>query len=205
MRRSEIRDHLLDTALRLFNERGYHATGIDLIIAESGVAKTTLYRHFETKEDLILAALERRDEEDRVALRTFVEQHASDPVERLLATFDFLEASFNDKQYRGCIFVSAAGEHKDPANPVFRAAEMHKRLVLAYFEELAHAARFAEPKQIAAEINLLHEGAMAVAQITRSAEPARQAKSLASQLLTTAGRSPLEPAARRADASALQA
>lgn len=183
MRRSEIRDHLLDTALRLFNERGYHATGVDLIIAESGVAKTTLYRHFETKEELILAALERRDEEDRVALRVFVEQHASDPVERLLATFDFLEIDFNDRQYRGCIFLSAAGEHKDPANPVFRAAEMHKRLVLAYFEELAHAARFAEPKRIAAEINLLHEGAFAVAQITRIAEPARQAKRMASQLL----------------------
>ncbi len=54
MLRSEIRMHLLDTALRLFNQRGYHATGIDLIIAEGGVAKTTLYRHFETKEDLIL-------------------------------------------------------------------------------------------------------------------------------------------------------
>ncbi len=183
MRRSEIRDRLLDTALRLFNQRGYHATGIDLIIAEGGVAKTTLYRHFETKEDLILAALERRDEEDRAAMRAFVEQNASDPVERLLITFDYLETSFNDKQFRGCIFVSAAGEHKDPTNPVFRAAEMHKRLVLAYFEELAHAARFAEPKRIAAEINLLHEGAFAVAQITRIAEPARQAKRMASQLL----------------------
>ncbi len=193
MRRSEIRDHLLDTALRLFNQRGYHATGIDLIIAEGGVAKTTLYRHFETKEDLILAALERRDEEDRAAMRAFVGQHASDPVERLLATFDYLETSFNDKQFSGCIFVSAAGEHKDPNNPVFRAAEMHKRLVLAYFEELAHAARFAQPKRIAAEINLLHEGAFAVAQITRIAEPARQAKRMAGKLLAAEDHSRLAP------------
>jgi AcrR family transcriptional regulator len=83
MRRSQIRDHLLETALRLFYQHGYHATGIDLIIAEAGVAKTTLYRHFETKEDLILAALERRDEQDRDTMRAFVEQRASDPVERL--------------------------------------------------------------------------------------------------------------------------
>lgn len=183
MRRSEIRDHLIETALRLFNENGYHATGVDLIIAEAGVAKTTLYRHFETKEDLILAALERRDEFERDAMRAFVEQRTSDPTERLLVTFDFLEALFREEQFRGCFFLSAAGEHKAPSDPVFRAASMHKRLVLAYFEELAHAARLAEPKRIAAQINLLHEGALAVAQITRTSESARQAKRMASSLL----------------------
>ena len=156
MRRSEIRGHLLDIALRLFNERGYLATGVDLIIAEARVAKTTLYRYFETKEDLILAALEQRDEDERAAMRTFVEQRTN-PA-RLLVTFDFLEATVRDKQFRGCMFMSAAGEHKDTAGPVFRAALIHKRLVLAYFEELAHAARFAEPTRIAAEINLMHEG-----------------------------------------------
>ena len=205
MRRSQIRDHLLETVLRLFNQHGYHATGIDLIIAEAGVAKTTLYRHFETKEDLILAALERRDEQDRDAMRAFVEQRASDPVGRLLVTFDFLETWLRDEWFRGCIFVSAAGEHKNTVNPVFRAAAMHKRLVLAYFEELAHAARFAEPKRIAAEINLLHEGAIAVAQMTRTAEPARQAKRMAAQLLAAEGhaadQSPLASSARREDTS----
>lgn len=193
MRRSEIRDHLLETALRLFNQHGYNATGIDLIIAEAGVAKTTLYRHFETKEDLILAVLERRDEQERDAMRAFVEQHAKDPVERLLVTFDFLETWFRDERFRGCPFISAAGEHKDTVSPVFRAAVLHKRLALAYFEELAHAARFAEPKRIAAEMNLLHEGAIAVAQMTRNVEPARQAKRMARQLLITEERSSLEP------------
>jgi AcrR family transcriptional regulator len=200
MRRSEIHDHLLKTALRLFNQHGYHATGVDLIIAEAGVAKTTLYRHFETKEDLILAALKRRDEEARDAMRAFVEQRASDPVERLLLTFDFLETLFRDERFSGCIFVSAAGEHKDTVNPVFRAAVMHKRLVLAYFEELTHAARFAEPKRIAAEINLLHEGAIAVAQMTRTAELARQAKRMAGQLLAAEERFALAQSAWREDA-----
>jgi hypothetical protein len=77
--------------------------------------------------------------------------------------------------------------------------------VLAYFEELAHAARFAEPKRIAAEINLLHEGAIAVAQMTRTAEPARQAKRMAAQLLAAEGQaaehSPPVPSARREDTS----
>lgn len=188
MRRSEIRDHLLETSLRLFNEHGYHATGIDLIIAESGVAKTTLYRHFETKEDLILKALERRDEEDRRKMREFVEKRATDPLERILSTFDFLELWFKDKDFRGCGFMAAAGEHKDIADPVFRAAEMHKRLALAYFEELAHAVRFRDPRLVADEINLLHEGATAVAQMVRSAEPAGQAKRMATALLSTMDR-----------------
>ena len=134
-------------------------------------------------------------------MRAFVEQRASDPVERLLVTFDFLETWLRNEWFRGCIFVSAAGEHKDTINPVFRAAAMHKRLVLAYFEELAHAARFAEPKRIAAEINLLHEGAIAVAQMTRTAEPARQAKRMAAQLLGARGQaadqSALTPTARK--------
>jgi|UPI00082F20B1 AcrR family transcriptional regulator len=205
MRRSEIRGHLLETALRLFNQNGYQATGIDLIIAESGVAKTTLYRHFETKEDLILAALERRDEEMRDAMRAFVEKHARDPVEALLVTFDFLDTWFRDDRFRGCPFMSAAGEHKDANNPVFRAAALHKRLMLAYFEELAHAARFAEPKLIAVEINLLHEGATAVAQMTRTSEPARQAQGIASQLLAAhayaADQSPPSQSIRRGDGS----
>ncbi|MBD9510514.1 TetR/AcrR family transcriptional regulator [Ensifer sp. ENS10] len=196
MRRSEIRGHLLDTALRLFNLNGYHATGIDLLIAEAGVAKTTLYRHFETKEDLILAALERRDEESRAEMRIFVEQRTNDPYERLLATFDFLEASVRDKQFRGCIFMSAAGEHKEAVDPVFRAALMHKRLVLAYFEELAHAARFAEPKRIADTINLLHEGATAIAQMTRTGEPVRQSRRMAVSLLAQEMRATSEPSAR---------
>jgi AcrR family transcriptional regulator len=193
VRRSEIRGQLLDTALRLFNLHGYHATGIDLIIAEAGVAKTTLYRHFDTKEDLILAALERRDEASRAEMRIFVDKRTSDPYQRLLATFDFLELSVRDKQFRGCIFMSAAGEHKEAVDPVFRAALMHKRLVLAYFEELAHAARFAEPKQIADTINLLHEGALAVAQMTRTVEPVRNSKRMVTILLAQATRSPLEP------------
>lgn len=185
MRRSEIRDHLLETALRLFNEKGYQATGVDLIIAESGVAKTTLYRHFETKEDLIVAALERRDEEDRREMREFVEKRASDPAERILLTFDFLQLWFKDKDFRGCSFMAATGEHKDMVDPVFRAASMHKRLTLAYFEELAHAARLRDPRRVADEINILHEGATAVAQVVRSAEPGRQAKRMAAAILAT--------------------
>ena len=95
MKRSEKRAHLVSVAAELFNKFGYHGAGIDKVIAEAGIAKTTLYRHFETKEDLIVAVLKRVDEQSRGNMRRVVDGRTGVPKERLLATFDFLE-SWND-------------------------------------------------------------------------------------------------------------
>lgn len=187
-RRAAVREHLLDIAIEVFNRHGYHGAGVDLLIAEAGVAKTTLYRHFQSKEDLIVAALHRHDEQGRDAMRAFVEKHARDPEERLLATFDFIESWFRNPNFNGCPFISAACEHSEPSGPVFQAAALHKRLVLAYLEELCHAAGLVEAKQMAATMNLLHEGATAVAQVTRSPEPARSAKAVAASILAAEAR-----------------
>ncbi|MGH7058716.1 MAG: TetR/AcrR family transcriptional regulator, partial [Acetobacteraceae bacterium] len=86
------RDHLVQTALALFSRHGYHATGIDRILAESGVAKMTLYKHFRSKDDLILAALRHRDEQFCRWFQSEIEARAAHPRERLLAVFDVLEA-----------------------------------------------------------------------------------------------------------------
>lgn len=185
MRRSEIRPFILDTALRLFKQQGYQATGVDLIVEATGLAKTTLYRHFPSKDDLIVAAINRDDERARDAMRRFVERRAGTPVDRLLATFDFLKSWIASDEFRGCPFLAAAGEHSDSDSAVFRAAALHKRLVLAYFEELAHAAGLRDAKRIAAEMNLLHEGATAVAQVTRDATAVQQARRMAARLLAT--------------------
>ena len=185
MRRSEIRPFILDTALRLFKQRGYQATGVDLIVEATGLAKTTLYRHFPSKDDLIVAAINHDDERARDAMREFVEGRADKPIDRLLATFDYLKSWIASDEFRGCPFLAAAGEHRDSDGAVFRAAALHKRLVLAYFEELAHAAGMRDAKRIAAEMNLLHEGATAVAQVTRDPRTADQAKRMAARLLAT--------------------
>ena len=187
MKRAEKRDHLVRTAGRLFNEHGYHAVGVDQIIAEAGVAKTTLYRHFATKEALTIEALKLQDEEFRDAMRRFVDARASEPLAKILATFDYLVEWFEDTAFHGCPFVSAAHEHAREADPVFAEALMHKRLVIAYFEELAHAANLADPKTAALDINLLHEGAVAVAHVLGAAGAARQAKSIAVKMLGLTG------------------
>lgn len=182
MKRAEKKGHLVDVAIEMFAQYGYHAVGVDTIIAEAGVAKTTLYRHFETKELLISAALRKIDDQFRVDLREFAEQAATDPLDQLLATFDFLELWFSNKTFYGCPFIKAAGEYSD-TNQIFQEVILHKRLVIAYFEELIRAAELPNPEQLAEEINLLQEGAIAFAQVTRDSSVAKKAKAVAKKIL----------------------
>ena len=183
MKRAEKRGHLIDVAARLFNQYGYRATGIDEVIAESGIAKTTLYRHFDSKEDLIVAVLDRVDERFRDDMRAFVEALSDDPAEQLIATFDYLRDWFKSRSFYGCPFINAAGEYSDRKNPVFHSAILHKKLMVAYFKELARAAGLKEPAKVAEAINLLHEGAIAVAHITGKPTAANDAKRTASEII----------------------
>lgn len=202
MRGAEKREQLIQEAMRLFNRYGYHATGVDRIMAETGIAKTTLYRHFESKEELIVAALARIDEAAREELRLFVEAASDDPRERILATFGQLAIWLAEEEFKGCPFVAAAGEYGDPKDPVFQQVRLHKRLTLAYFEELVRAARLPEPRTLARQIVLLHEGAIAYAQVlgpqgvvegARAAAEALIAAAQASRI-ATAGPPPGDPA-----------
>jgi len=183
MKRAEKREHLIEVAAELFNRFGYHAAGVDRVIAEAGVAKTTLYRHFPSKEDLIVAVLKRIDEQFRDDMRASVDRAARDPKQKLLATFDFLEAWFKDKSFYGCPFISAASEYCERGSPVFQEVSIHKRLLVAYFEELARAANLDQPQRVAEEINLLQEGAIAVAHVTGDWKTARKAKDVAARLI----------------------
>ena len=99
MKRAEKRDYLIEVATRLFNQFGYHAVGIDQIIAEAGVAKTTLYRHFKSKDELIVAVLQRVNEQYLSDLRHAVETQARNSKSKLLASFDFLEDWFKGKTF----------------------------------------------------------------------------------------------------------
>ena len=186
MKRAEKREHLIETAAALFNRLGYHAAGVDHVIAEAGIAKTTLYRHFKSKEELIVAVLKRIDEQYRDNMREEVDRLARDPAQKLLATFDFLEGWFKDESFYGCPFMSAAGEYGERLSPVFQEAMLHKRLMIAYFEELARAAQLNDAREVAEEINLLQEGATAVAHITGDPGAARRAKAVAARLIEDA-------------------
>lgn len=180
------RDHLVDTALALFYRDGFHATGIDRILAEAGVAKMTLYKHFKSKDELILAALRRRDERFRDWFMAEVERRARPPEARLLAVFDALAAWFARPDFNGCMFVNASAEFARTEDPVHALAAEHKRLLLDYLKTLARAAGAAEPEALARKLELLVEGAIVAAHVCGDRAAAADARAAAETLLAAA-------------------
>ncbi len=168
------RDHLVETALKLFCRDGYQATGIDKILAEAGCAKMTLYNHFKSKDELILAALHRRDEQFRNAFMRAIERQAGTPRERLSAIFDVLQAWFEAPDFSGCMFINASAEFGDPDDPIHAAAAEHKRLILGYFRQLAEG------------LMLLMEGAIVMRHVAGQADAARRARASAQVLIDQA-------------------
>ena len=180
------RDQLVDTALDLFYRNGFHATGIDRILAEAGVAKMTLYKHFRSKDELILAALRRRDEGWRNWFVREVERRAGPPRDRLLALYDALGVWFIDKRFSGCMFSNAAAEFGDREDPIRGAAAEHKRLLENYVRRLAAKAGARDPERLARQLMLLLEGAIVVAYVTGESGAAQAAREAAVTLLDAA-------------------
>jgi AcrR family transcriptional regulator len=184
---SERRQHLIDTALRLFYAEGFHATGIDKILKESGVAKMTLYKHFKTKEDLILAALRRRDELWMAWFTSAVETRATAPTQRLLAIFDALEDWFTGRgpnpKFHGCAFINVAAEYADCDHPIHAVAAEHKRNVSAQILRWTTAAGAANPQLLAAQLSLLTEGAITLRHVANDTTAADVARRTAEKLL----------------------
>ena len=166
MMASRRRDHLVETALALFQRDGFHATGIDTILAEAGVAKMTLYNHFKSKDELILASLRLRDERFRKWFVAAVEARAAKPRGRLLALFGALDEWINQPGFSGCAFINATAEYGRPDDPIHMAAAEHKRLVRDYVRGIAAEAGAPHPDTLADVLDLLMEGAIVSAHVS---------------------------------------
>lgn len=191
MKLKSKRDVLVDTALRLFYTQGFNATGIDKILAESGVAKMTMYKHFKSKDELILAALTRRDEQFRDWLTSSMQTVSANPREQLLAMYDALEEWFHGRAFKGmgfsgCAFINASGEFAKLDHPAHQIAAEHKRCILDCITDLCDQAGAANPKQLAEELALLKEGAIVTAQVRGMPDAAKIAKTIATALLDAA-------------------
>src|SRR4051795_13299052 len=135
------RERLVAAAVELFYRQGFAAVGIDQVIAAAGVTKTTFYKHFESKDDLMVAAVERRDEWESQAWGRAVREIAGDdPAGQLLATLDVMDIWFNDPDFLGCMFLNTAIEFPNPHDPVHRAAAAFKRKCREHRRDLAGAA-----------------------------------------------------------------
>ena len=157
---SAARERILDTAFRLFYAHGLRAVGVDTIIAESGVAKATFYRHFPAKDDLILAYLDKVDRVWTAQLHDAAHAAGPDPGDQLVGLFDALTTACRRPGYRGCAFLNAAAE-TPPGSPVHDRTVAHKQNVLAWIRDLAQRAGAPDPDQLARALTLLLDGGLA--------------------------------------------
>jgi AcrR family transcriptional regulator len=180
------RERILLTAYELFARNGIRAVGVDRIVAESGVAKTTLYRHFASKDDLVVAALALREELwTRDWLQREVERRGGPAAAQLLAVFDIFRDWFRTDDYEGCLFTRAlleAGDRTTPPAAASIAALAHIRTWLA---SLAAEAGVRDPARFAGQWQLLMLGSIVKA-TTGDTEAAGDARRVASLMLDRA-------------------
>ena len=182
---STPRDRILDAAFRLFYARGIRAVGVDLIIAESDVAKATFYRYFPAKDDLVLAYLDKVDGVWSGQLHDAAEAAGPDPADELVGLFDALGTACRRDGYRGCAFLNAAAEAV-PGAPVHDRTVAHKTAVLDWVTGLAADAGAPDPRGLARSLTLLLDGALASGALDADPEAAVRAAQSARVLVDVA-------------------
>ena len=184
--RPSKRDELVQKALTAFYLNGFHATGMDMLAAETGISKTSMYKHFRTKEELILAVLRLRDESFRNWMYRRIEELADTPRDQLIAMFDALAQWIEEPGFQSCMFIKASSEFQQPDHPIHRQSANHKRMFETYVVGLAQKAGYKDPGAVARQLLLLKEGAIVTAHMGHTDRPANDAKQAAIALLNNA-------------------
>ena len=157
-KRSEPRERLLATAAAVFYADGIRSVGIDRIIAEAGVTKATFYRHYPSKEDLVLAYLRREDSGIRHRLESLAAD--SDPLDVLRAVGSGTADELCRNGFRGCAFINAAAEYPDPTSPVRRLIDEHRAWFRQFVVDALAGAGHYDPEGGADHFALMRDGAM---------------------------------------------
>jgi AcrR family transcriptional regulator len=186
--RPDVRERILQTASELFYRRGVRAVGVDLVVEEAGVAKTSLYRHFRTKDELVAAFLSREDEDfwatwDRVAQR-----QPGDAARELEAHLDWIGEHIGRPHYRGCPQLNVAAEFPDPDHPARKVAAAHKRELRRRLEGIAARLGVERPDELAGQLSLLINGAFVSSQVLSPGEATQLLRGSARALVATAGK-----------------
>src|SRR6202163_2360662 len=161
------RGRLLSAATHLFCKNGINATGIDAIISEAGTAKTTLYKLFGSKTNLVHVVLESEGKQWREWFIAAIETGGGDPQTKLARIFPALKSWFGEERFYGCPFINAVGEHDKDAKQFRAIAMRHKKVVLAHIEKLAGEMGAVEPESLAHQLALLIDGAIVAAMVSR--------------------------------------
>jgi AcrR family transcriptional regulator len=184
---SEAREKILNKALELFYSQGIRATGIDRIIEDSEVAKMTFYKHFPSKQKLVLEVLRRGEEIWNEQFHAVVDK-VKDPRQRLLAAFDFASHWFQDPHFRGCAYINTTVEACDAESEESRFAAEHKKKLAQFFEKTSLEAGFDSKtsKGLGKTLLLLMDGAIVRALMEKSPESAKTARKMAELLIADA-------------------
>ena len=177
---SSTRHRLTEAAARRFYRDGFRNVGIDQVLADVGISKTAFYKHFQSKDDLMLAALELKHRWLQDTFREAVrERGGPTPTGQLRALLDVVDQIISSSEYQGCIFVNAAIEFPLPHEPAHVAAAQHKRAIEDIVHELAARAEAADPRVLARELCLIMEGAYITRLVTGDPQTIDVARRLA--------------------------
>lgn len=176
--RAAMQERILETADRLFYGQGIRAVGVDTIAAEIGISKRTLYNHFPSKDDLIVAYLSRR-------LKTAPPSDRP-PLEQIMGAFDRLERTIATGVFRGCPFVNAVAELKEPAHAANRIALAFKEQRRVWFQGLLERVGIATAEPLSMQLQILMDGAIAAAIVRGDPAVAAAARAAAKVLVEAA-------------------
>jgi AcrR family transcriptional regulator len=180
---------ILGAAARLFYERGIHAVGVDLIAAEAGVTKKTLYDRFGSKEQIVVEYLADRDERWRAFLTGYLDSAQPDPGARVLAVFDATLAWVRESPFKGCGMVNAHAEISDASHPAHSIIVGQKEWMLALFTGLAGDIAPDRADRLGRTLMLLHEGALVAHGLNVFPDAISHAREQTHLLLAMAGNS----------------
>jgi AcrR family transcriptional regulator len=178
------RQRLVDAAVRRFYREGFRNVGIDQILTDVGISKTAFYKHFDCKDDLMLAVLESKSVWLQNTFREMVTERGGDsPLGQLRAVFDVVEMMIESDDYQGCIFVNAAIEFPLPHEPAHVAAAENRRAIEDIVCQIAAQTGAADPRALATELCLVMEGAYVMRHVTGNRQTIDIARRVAERVI----------------------
>jgi AcrR family transcriptional regulator len=181
---TDVRDKILEKASELFCKQGIRAVGVDLVVQQAGVAKTSLYRHFRTKDDLVAAYLERADANFWSRWDSATSKHAEDARAELDAQLDWIGKMAGTPNYRGCPQINIAAEFPEPDHPGRKVAKAHKLELRRRLRRLAERIGVNASEEFAGELALLINGALVSTPIFKPGEASVLLRHTAEALIT---------------------
>jgi len=174
------REQMIQHAYHLFYKEGFHATGVDAIIEGTGISKRTLYKHFASKEGLIVASIEYYHQMRYKAISTYLEQSASkSPIEKALRIFDFLVELVDAGHLDGCFAMNAKTEYANKAEEIEAAYDAYVAALQKLIMFCLSEGNLKNIKSLAIQVIMLFEGAILRSKATGDSQPVKLAKAAA--------------------------